>query len=391
MARLVEIEAELSALAGSFDASTLLGSEAAEAVRRLARIENLAAGMKTKAVARVAETPVWKHQGSRTPAEWLSRETKCGVGDAIGMLETAERLSECPQVEEKVRAGELTGAQAHALAKAVSVDPAAESRLLKVAGTDGLKKLKETCREVELSGGDAEARYQKTHRERSLRHWTDQAGAFCLAGRLTPDAGAKVLGALAPFEKAAFDQARSDGRREPHEAYRADALVGLCEASLSGQTGATKTRKPSFTVLVDLAALLRGKAEPGETCEIPGVGSFPVSRLYDLAPEAVWHLLVTDGKDIRAYASATRTIPTMLRVALAARDRECVRPGCNQTQGLEIDHVLPFADGGPTSLTNNARLCPHDHRLKTHEGWTLRHEQGQWSFDPPAPTGTDPP
>jgi Domain of unknown function (DUF222)/HNH endonuclease len=377
MARLVEIEAELSALAGSFDASTLLGSEAAEAVRRLARIENLAAGMKTKAVARVAETPVWKHQGSRTPAEWLSRETKCGVGDAIGMLETAERLSECPQVEEKVRAGELTGAQAHALAKAVSVDPAAESRLLKVAGTDGLKKLKETCREVELSGGDAEARYQKTHRERSLRHWTDQAGAFCLAGRLTPDAGAKVLGALAPFEKAAFVRARQDKRHEPHEAYLADALVGLASASLSGrdESGAgtkPRSRKPSFTVLVDLQALLRGHAESGETCEIRGVGPVPVTRLYQLAPEAFWHVLVTRGKDIRGYCAMTRYIPTMLKVALAARDSECAVAGCNHTEGLEIDHIIPVEQQGPTTYTNLERKCFHDHRENKHKlGLTL--------------------
>src|SRR5579862_1100666 len=112
MARLVEIEAELSAYADSFDPSTLLGAEAVDVVRRLARMENLVGGLKLRAAARVADTPVWKHKGSRTPAEWLARETKCGVGDAIGLLETSQKLGGCPKVEEKLRAGELTGPQA---------------------------------------------------------------------------------------------------------------------------------------------------------------------------------------------------------------------------------------------------------------------------------------
>ena len=239
---------------------------------------------------------------------------------------------------------------------------------------DGLKKLKDTCREVELaSRGDAQARHDKIHRERSMRHWTDDDGSFRMSAKLTPDAGAKVLGALAPFEKATFDRARKDGRHEPHEAYLADALVDLATASLAGRDDGDegggekpKSRKPSFTVLVDLEALLRGQAEPGETCEIPGIGPIPVSRLYQLAPEAFWHVLVTRGKDIRSYCAMSRYIPTMLKVALAARDRECAVAGCNRTEGLEIDHIVPVEERGPTTYTNLERKCFHDHRENKH-------------------------
>jgi hypothetical protein len=258
-------------------------------------------------------------------------------------------------VAEKARRGELTAAQTEALARAVSVDPSAEGRLLGTAERDGLGKLKDECRAVALSQDDSEARHARLHRERSVKHWTDGEGAFRLAAKLTPEAGATVLGALAPFEKAAFEAARNDGRHETHEAYLADALVGLATASLSGETDTKpKCRKPSFTVLVDLAALLRGHAEAGETCEIPGVGPIPVSRLYDLAPDAFWHVLVTRGSDIRGYCAMSRYIPTMLKVALAARDRECTVPGCNRTQGLEIDHLVPVEEHArPPSRTSN--------------------------------------
>jgi hypothetical protein len=186
--------------------------------------------------------------------------------------------------------------------------------------------------------------------------------------------------------QSAFDQARADGRHESHEAYRADALVGLAEASLSGQTGeATSTyRKPSFTILVDATALLRGHAESGETCEIPGIGPVPVSLLHEQADAAVWHILATDGIDIRAYCSATRHIPTALRVALEARDRECVVPGCNVSTGLEIDHILPLEQDGLTTYDNLARPCHHHHHeMKHRQGWVLGGEPGAWTFTPP--------
>ncbi len=159
-----------------------------------------------------------------------------------------------------------------------------------------------------------------------------------------------------------------------------------------------KSRKPSFTVLIDIQALLRGHTQAGETCEIPGVGPVPVSLLYDYAPEAVWHALITDGVDIRSYCSMTRHIPTMLRVALEARDRECIVPGCNATTGLQIDHIIPVEEHGPTSYANLGRLCHFDHHDKKHrKGWKLSGGPGHWTFTPPdqardaAPDGPDPP
>jgi hypothetical protein len=367
MGGLAEVEAELAAIAASFEAGELLGSEAVDVVRRTARIANLAKTIERAAAARVAETPIWKHKGHRAAADWLAAETKTSFGEAKGALETQANLGACPRVAEKARRGELTAAQTEALARAVVVDPSAETRLLGTAERDGLGKLKDQCRAVALSRDDVEARHARLHRERSVKHWTDGEGAFRLAAKLTPEAGATVLGALAPFEKAAFETARNEGRHEPHEAYLADALVDLATASLSGETDTKpKCRKPSFTVLVDLAALLRGHAEAGETCEIPGVGPIPVSRLYDLAPEAFWHVLVTRGSDIRGYCAMSRYIPTMLKVALAARDRECAVPGCNRTQGLEIDHIIPVEHGGPTTYENLERRCFHDHRVNKH-------------------------
>jgi hypothetical protein len=61
----------------------------------------------------------------------------------------------------------------------------------------------------------------------------------------------------------------------------------------------------------------------------------------------------------------TRGIRLPLREALIDRDRVCVVPGCGISKGLEFDHRIPFAQGGPTSIDNLQRLCKHHHRMKT--------------------------
>jgi hypothetical protein len=227
------------------------------------------------------------------------------MGDAIGVIETAQALDACPATAAKARAGELSGPQTRALAKAVNADPGSESRLLGVADRDGLKKLQDQCRAVEHSRGDDAARLARVKRNRHLRHWTDPDGAFCLAGSMTPTAGAKLLGALAPFEKHAFDQARRDERRERPDVYRVDALEAMCDTVLAGDSGsaaAPRTRKPAFVAVIDARALKRGHAEAGERCEIAGVGPVSVTAAMAVSTDADWHAVVHDGRDVLTYA-----------------------------------------------------------------------------------------
>jgi hypothetical protein len=61
---------------------------------------------------------------------------------------------------------------------------------------------------------------------------------------------------------------------------------------------------------------------------------------------------------------------------VTTRDRTCRHPGCRTRSGwADLDHVLPHADGGPTSCANLCCLCRRHHRLKTHaRGWAFRME-----------------
>ena len=130
-------------------------------------------------------------------------------------------------------------------------------------------------------------------------------------------------------------------------------------------------------VRVDQAALSRGRTGPGEVCEIPGVGPIPVAAARALSSDDILKAVLTDGVEVKAVAHLGRSIPAHLRTALAERDRSCAVPGCEVGERLEIDHIVPFAEGGPTSLENLARLCSFHHYLKTHRGYRLEGEPGR--------------
>jgi len=152
----------------------------------------------------------------------------------------------------------------------------------------------------------------------------------------------------------------------------------------------------SLMVRVDLDALLRGAVEPGEVCEIDNQGPIPVAMARDLANDSFLRVVFHRSGDIRAVSHFGRTVNRRVRTALAHRDRCCVVPGCGVPYGLEIDHVVPFAAGGPTELQNLALLCHHHHYLKSYEGWTLEQSgtgdggSPTWAFTPMPPFGQEP-
>src|SRR5439155_15843332 len=121
--------------------------------------------------------------------------------------------------------------------------------------------------------------------------------------------------------------------------------------------------------------------------EIPGIGPIPVSVAARMADDSFLKVLVTDGADVKAVAHAGRTIPARIRTALENRDPTCVVPACDARRDLEIDHRVPRARGGSTTLGNLARLCRWHHHLKSTLGYKLEGGPGAWSWsgpDPPA-------
>ena len=156
------------------------------------------------------------------------------------------------------------------------------------------------------------------------------------------------------------------------------------------------TAVPPATVIVrvDLEALRRGRARPGELCALDGHGPVPVGVAHHLLDDAFLALVFTEAGDIRSSPTGADHQPAPAhRPGLPG---PVLRgPGMPVAYGLEIDHVQPLESGGDTRLNNLALLCRHHHRLKTYDGWDLARtgptdEDPRWCFTPQAPFGQEP-
>ncbi len=360
--------ASLRQVVATLDPSVLSGPDAKRLVEDFAAVERLAGAGKTLAAGRLAQTGAWVGDGShRDVGSWMAAATGTTVGQARQTLETAQRLGGLAATESVFRAGSLSGVQVDAIATAASADPSAESSLLEHASSDGVRGLRAACAAVEAAASrDQAARYEACRARRSLRHRrvSDVEGVLEMRGPL--DVTARVMAALAPHEAELFDQARSSERREHPEALAFDALAQMADESAAVAAESNGNRAPATVVAhVDHTAFTRGWTEPGETCQIAGIGAVPVLVVRKLAGDAILKALITDGTDIRSVSHLGRTIPARLRTAIAALYPECVIAGCHVDRHLEIDHNTPVCAGGRTDAENLAPLCHFHHDEKT--------------------------
>lgn len=375
---------DLEEVVADLDPETVHPRFALDLVALFSKAEKLAGAGKALAAGRVASSGGWRKEGDRSPAHLISRTTGDSVGTCASAIETARRLAELPRSEKAFRSGRLTHAQAAEISSAASVAPEAEARLLRVASTEGIDGLKQECRRVLAQACTDEAdRAERLHRSRYLRTWCDHAGAFRLDARLAPEAGAEVRAVLDALRETSFERARRQGLKEPYQALEADALVEMARASRDGVSKALLGPKAVVNVRVDRAALVRGHTKGAEVCELAGVGPISVDAARALMSDSILKVLVCNGSQVETVAHLGRTIPAKLRTALHERDPECVVAGCHERKGLEIDHVVPLAEGGPTSLANLVRICSHHHRLKTYRGFRLENHDGKWHLTSP--------
>jgi hypothetical protein len=357
----------LRLLLSTFDPARVDGAAAKGLTEAFAEVERLAAAGRTLAAGRVAETGAWTVDGGfRGPENWLASVTETTVGRARATIETAQRLGSLPETAATLRSGTLSDVQVDSIAAAATAEPRAERSLLRCAAAEGVKGLKDQCARVEAAASKDQAERYETARVRrfvSHRALSDVEGLLTMRGPIELTAG--VMAALEPYEAELFDEARAAERREEPPALAFDAMVQLTDDVAGARFAESPSRAPATIVTrVDHAAYVRGHTEPGEICEIVGVGPVPVAVVRRLADDAIFKALVHDGTDVLKVSHLGRTIPARLRTAVEELYPECVIEGCHTNRHLEIDHNQPVAEGGPTALWNLTRPCRHHHAYK---------------------------
>jgi hypothetical protein len=374
--RLRNAISSLERCARELQVECLEGSDAAALVDVVGRGERVCGAMRALLARRVAETGVWRDDGSRTVAVWLADRSGTTIGAAQQSIATARALEELPATEAAFRSGELSATQAAEITSTALEAPASEGELLDAARSTNVKGLRDTARQVRASAqADDEAWAAELHRTRRAHEWHDPDSAYRIEARLAPEDGARFSAAWNARIDRIFHDARKAGRHEPRAAYAADALVALATDG--------PCKPVQIQAIIDAPAVPRGHAEPGERCELAGGIPIPVATARKLLADASVSVLVRDADALTSVGRAVRTIPVTLRRYLEATYPVCGVPGCSNVRFLEIDHVVPLSEGGATSRKNCWRICPHHHALKHHDGWRVTGEPGSWNLVPP--------
>ena len=108
---------------------------------------------------------------------------------------------------------------------------------------------------------------------------------------------------------------------------------------------------------------------------LDGYGPIPPSMVRRLVADGAesFHRVLVDPRDGAPLeiGRASYRLTKGMRQWLRLRDGRCPFPGCNNPSlDNEADHLLAWADGGTTGITNLGQPCRKHHGLKHASGWT---------------------
>ena len=337
------------------------------------------------------------NSGFRSCAHWLAWRVGMDLGAARERVRVARALGSLPRLAEALSRGELSYAKVRALTRVAT--PETEERLLAVgrAGTAcHVERIVRGWRRVDQL---AEARETtQRHESRALHVYQDEDGMVVIRGRLTPEAGAVLMQALAAARETLYQRTRgTDAASSTQDVsaetssmaqQQADALALLAETALHhGIDPGAPGERYQVVVHVD-APVLADPEAPGQSV-LEGGAHVSAETSRRLACDATRVVMRhdPDGRIVEVGAR-TRTIPPALRRALHHRDRGCRFPGCGVSFG-QGHHLRHWAQGGPTTLSNLAllcRLCRYRHnRHYADSGFMPCSRTAQCRFDRAAP------
>jgi hypothetical protein len=343
-------------------------------VRQLSRLESVT----TNAAHAFEASGEWGLDGAKTAGAWLAR--RCSLPRAMGrrFVRRGRNLRHLPVVAQAFADGEITSAHLDLVAsvrrdcteEALARD---ENLLVKQARRLPFEHFTRAVTYWEQLA-DQDGTEDAAEERRSRRDvYLEPSFSGMYFGKITldPIAGASVSGELNRIENEFFvaDRARAKEElgREPTSAElwrtpsqrRADALVEMAARSAVVEPGKTRPPAPLFSVLVDWPTL------SGRVCELAqGIVVSP-GELVDWLSDADLERVVMEPSG-RVEVSPTRRIFSgATRRAIEVRDRECLHEYCDlDAARCQVDHIVPWSEGGRTTQENGRLLCGFHNRLR---------------------------
>jgi hypothetical protein len=350
-----------------------------ETIIELASLSPVFECIMTKAVGEFDTWGEWALDGAKTVVAWL--ETRCHLpkGEARALARRAQALPHLPLAAEAFADGEIGAAQFDALAQKrtpVNEEAMARDEAMLVGFAKDMK-FAAFCRALahwaQMADPDGAEGSEFERQARRDVYLSPTINGMFLGG-MTLDAfsGSIVSAELKRLEDALFatDWAEATERlgRAPklHELARTtaqrrtDALVEMAERSRAMPADARRP-EPLITILVGYEAMY------GQICRIQGGPVVtPGSVLKHLDGATFERIVFAPGKRIECSVKSRFFVGATRRV-IEVRDQECTHEYCDlPAEYCQIDHIIPWVDGGLTEQKNGKVLCGFHNRLRNY-------------------------
>jgi hypothetical protein len=378
---LAQVRNAVDGLAG-LDAAVLADGELDELVAGLERERQRLTGATRRVLAEWDERRVWEWNGSRSAGHRLARVDRSSVDHARAEIARARAGRRCPLTAAAVVDGELSVDQ-------FAVITAANTPARAALFVEAEAMLVRECARLDLRGTRIVVqRWTETvdelldidlahERDRCLADGTDpeprptpvpHADARLFAsrsfeGRLVIDGDLDPIGAeIVTNELRRLEQLlrRSDTRsgitRTPAQ-RRAAALIEMATRSATAPANGRRPR-PLFSVTV-------GNDTMARLCSLASGVLLSSGDLVPHLDTAMLETVLFADHTTLISVSRQRTFRGAIRRAIQVRDQHCQHPsGCDiPADQCDIDHIVPYAEGGLTSQFGGRIGCDTHNRI----------------------------
>ncbi len=304
---------------------------------------------------------MWRSDGSRAPWARLSRTASLAAPGARRLLRLARAVTAMPATAEAWAEGEIGVDHVELLAEAAG------------SGRGDLYRrdeamLVEQC--TTLTWGQ---------QVKAIRYWRDRAdadlgadgtppppvglrvstgfdGSVTGSFELDPIGGSTVVEALGRIEAELYEQDQRDATVRTNAERMSAALIELAVRAHAAPAGGPRPEP--------LVVVLAGEASVDHICELADGTVIAPGLVVPHLSHTQLQTFVFDGADRVIAGSRQRTFRGMLRRAIQVRDRHCQHPaGCDAPiVDCDVDHRVPYTDGGLTEETDGELQCPAHNR-----------------------------
>jgi hypothetical protein len=319
----------------------------------------------------------WALDGAKTAVAWIDTVCHLAKKEARAELRRGKALPGLPLAAQAWRRGDIGADHIDALVRvkrpvtdeALARDEALlvdYARTMKFAHFSNALDYWEQLADQE--GTEEAALAQKARRDVYL---VPSTGGYL--GKMNFDLidGAIVANELQRLEKELFEADWAEAKERlgrdprPHELARtsaqrrADAMVEMAVRSASARATPRRRPEPLFSVVVDYPTLA-GRISQLE--QGPAVAPGSLLRWLDTA--TFERIVFRPGNRIEC-SETSRFFTGATRRALEVRDLECCHEFCDlSAEQCEMDHIVPFSEGGLTTQENGQTLCSFHNRLR---------------------------